>query len=51
VIGVAGGSASGKTSVSRRILQMLNVPWVIIVSMDSFYRPLTPEQREMANKQ
>ncbi|RKP07840.1 uridine kinase family-domain-containing protein [Thamnocephalis sphaerospora] len=43
-----GGSASGKTSVSRRILQLLGVPWVIIVSMDSFYKSLTPEQKERA---
>ncbi|RKP26725.1 uracil phosphoribosyltransferase-domain-containing protein [Syncephalis pseudoplumigaleata] len=50
VIGVAGGSASGKTSVSRRIIQMLNVPWVIIVSMDSFYNALTPEQSAPANR-
>ncbi|KAI8055350.1 uridine kinase [Syncephalis plumigaleata] len=50
VIGVAGGSASGKTSVSRRIIQLLNVPWVIIVSMDSFYNALTPEQSKMAFK-
>lgn len=39
------GSGSGKTSVSRRILASLpNVPWVAIVSQDSFYLPLTPEQ-------
>ncbi|KAI9598087.1 uridine kinase [Syncephalis fuscata] len=48
VIGVAGGSASGKTSVSRRIIQILNVPWVIIVSMDSFYNALNPEQSAKA---
>jgi Phosphoribulokinase / Uridine kinase family len=28
IIGIAGGSASGKTSVSQRILQHLGVPWV-----------------------
>lgn len=49
VIGVAGGSASGKTSVARSILACLpNVPWVCIVSQDSFYKPLTPEQSKLA---
>lgn len=49
VIGVAGGSASGKTSVARSILASLpNVPWVCIVSQDSFYKPLTPEQSKLA---
>ncbi|KAI7865016.1 uridine kinase [Spinellus fusiger] len=50
VIGVAGGSASGKTSVADRILKSLNVPWVVIISMDSFYRPLTPEQCALAHQ-
>ncbi|KAL1927196.1 hypothetical protein VTP01DRAFT_5159 [Rhizomucor pusillus] len=49
VIGVAGGSASGKTSVAERILKNLNVPWVVIVSMDSFYNVLTPEQSAQAH--
>lgn len=45
VIGVAGGSASGKTSVARRVLARLpNVAWVAIVSQDSFYKPLGTEQ-------
>ncbi|CAO1614007.1 unnamed protein product [Sympodiomycopsis kandeliae] len=49
VIGVAGGSASGKTSVARSILASLpNVPWVCIVSQDSFYKPLTPDQSKLA---
>ncbi|KAJ1650055.1 Uridine kinase [Dispira simplex] len=48
IIGVAGGSASGKTSVAEVILKSLNVPWVIIISMDSFYKALTPEQSAQA---
>lgn len=48
VIGVAGGSASGKTSVATRILTRLNVPTVAVVSQDSFYKPLTPEQSKLA---
>ncbi|KAI8138802.1 uridine kinase [Fennellomyces sp. T-0311] len=50
VIGVAGGSASGKTSVAERILKNLNVPWVVIVSMDSFYNVLGPEQSKLAHE-
>ncbi|KAL0089066.1 uridine kinase [Phycomyces blakesleeanus] len=49
IIGVGGGSASGKTSVSDRILKSLNVPWVVILSMDSFYRVLEPEQIAQAH--
>lgn len=49
VIGVAGGSASGKTSVARAILQSIrDVPWVGIVSQDSFYKELSKEQSKLA---
>ncbi|SNX82820.1 related to uridine kinase [Melanopsichium pennsylvanicum] len=49
VVGIAGGSASGKTSVAREILKKLpNVPWVAIVSQDAYYKSLTPEQSKMA---
>ncbi|KAJ1790992.1 Uridine kinase [Coemansia sp. RSA 2399] len=48
MVGVAGGSASGKTSVAKRIFEGLDVPWVVIVSMDSFYRQLTPEESKRA---
>ncbi|CAO1635294.1 unnamed protein product [Parajaminaea phylloscopi] len=48
IIGVAGGSASGKTSVATRILKRLNVPTVAVVSQDSFYKELTPEQSKLA---
>lgn len=36
--GLAGGSASGKTTVARRIIESLGVPWVSLLSMDSFYK-------------
>ncbi|CAH1762701.1 69_t:CDS:10, partial [Entrophospora sp. SA101] len=45
LVGVAGGSASGKTSVSQRIIENLNVPWAFLLSMDSYYKILTPEQK------
>jgi uridine kinase len=50
IIGIAGGSASGKTSVSQRIIRELNVPWVSLLSMDSFYNPLSPEQIQAAHR-
>lgn len=37
-IGISGGTASGKTMVAQRIVEQLNVPWVCLISMDSFYR-------------
>ncbi|GAM27797.1 hypothetical protein SAMD00019534_109730, partial [Acytostelium subglobosum LB1] len=40
VIGVCGGSASGKTSVCHKVIQSLNVRWVVLLSMDSFYKPI-----------
>ncbi|RIA98715.1 uracil phosphoribosyltransferase-domain-containing protein [Glomus cerebriforme] len=45
LVGVAGGSASGKTSVAVRIIENLNVPWVVLLSMDSFYNVLSPEKK------
>lgn len=48
LIGVGGGSASGKTTVCREIVRRLASQWVQILSTDSFYRPLTPEERELA---
>jgi len=48
IIGVAGSSGSGKTSLSLAIIRELSLPWVVILSMDSFYKPLTPEQSRSA---
>ncbi|XP_065142386.1 uridine-cytidine kinase-like 1 isoform X2 [Paramisgurnus dabryanus] len=48
VIGLCGGSASGKTTVARKIIEALDVPWVVLLSMDSFYKVLTPEQQLLA---
>jgi len=38
IAGVCGGSASGKTTVARKIIEALNVQWVSLVCMDSFYK-------------
>ncbi|CAG0913796.1 unnamed protein product [Notodromas monacha] len=48
-IGICGGSASGKTTVAKAIIEALHVPWVTLLSMDSFYKILTPEQSAKAN--
>ncbi|XP_028308376.1 uridine-cytidine kinase-like 1 isoform X4 [Gouania willdenowi] len=48
VIGLCGGSASGKTTVARKIIEALDVPWVVLLSMDSFYKVLTPDQQVLA---
>jgi uridine kinase len=38
IIGICGGSASGKTTVANTIIKKLGVPWVTLLSMDSFYK-------------
>eukprot|EP01090_Pellita_catalonica_P014695 TRINITY_DN3805_c0_g1_i2.p1 TRINITY_DN3805_c0_g1~~TRINITY_DN3805_c0_g1_i2.p1 ORF type:complete len:248 (-),score=44.34 TRINITY_DN3805_c0_g1_i2:274-1017(-) len=45
IIGVAGGTASGKTSVCNKIISELENQRVATLSLDSFYRPLTEEER------
>ena len=50
IIGVAGSSGSGKTSIAIEIVNQLNLPWVVIMSTDSFYQTLTPEQNALAHK-
>ncbi|KAK9820274.1 hypothetical protein WJX72_008479 [[Myrmecia] bisecta] len=47
IIGVAGGTASGKTTVCDYIMQRMHDQCVVMLSQDSFYRGLTPE--ELAN--
>jgi len=49
VIGICGGSASGKTTVATKIIEELDVPWVTLLSMDSFYKVLNCKQHELAN--
>lgn len=48
VIGVAGPSGSGKTSVASRIIQEINTPWTVLLSIDNFYKPLTQQQMDAA---
>ena len=46
--GLTGGSASGKTTVAQKIIEALEVPWVVLLSMDSFYKVLSDEQHHLA---
>ncbi|XP_064080196.1 uridine-cytidine kinase-like [Macrobrachium nipponense] len=57
LIGVAGGTASGKSTVCKRIMEKLGQDdiehsqrRVVCISQDSFYRPLTPEESSKALK-
>ncbi|XP_018336084.1 uridine-cytidine kinase-like 1 isoform X2 [Agrilus planipennis] len=50
VIGICGGSASGKTTVAEKIIAALDMPWVTLLSMDSFYKVLNEKQHELADK-
>ncbi|KAJ7593148.1 armadillo/beta-catenin/plakoglobin [Mycena floridula] len=49
VVGIAGGSASGKTHVARQIVKSLgSIPSIIILSQDSFYKRHSPEEIALA---
>lgn len=49
-LGICGGSASGKTTVAEKIIESLGVPWVTLLSMDSFYKVLNEKQHEIADR-
>jgi len=48
IIGVAGSSGSGKSTLSHAIVSKLNLPWVVILSMDSFYKTLDEKSSRRA---
>ncbi|KAI1818474.1 uridine kinase [Poronia punctata] len=48
IIGIAGSSGSGKSTLSHAIVRELNLPWVVILSMDSYYKPLDKESSRKA---
>ena len=54
LIGVAGGTASGKTTVCRKIMEQLeqvnsSEQRVVMISQDAFYKNLTSEEIAAAN--
>ncbi|KAI7986555.1 hypothetical protein LOK49_LG14G01001 [Camellia lanceoleosa] len=50
VIGVSGGTASGKTTVCDMIIQQLHDHRVVLVNQDSFYRGLTAEEAKCVHE-
>ena len=48
-IGVAGGTASGKTSVVDKVVKALRHESVVSITMDCFYRDLTDAERDRAH--
>ncbi|KAK9090138.1 hypothetical protein Sjap_023315 [Stephania japonica] len=50
VIGVSGGTASGKTTVCDMIIQQLHDHRVVLVNQDSFYRGLTVEEAKRVHE-
>lgn len=52
IIGVAGGTASGKTTVCHKIVESLKEDnWrVAVISQDSFYKTLSEEELDLAKK-
>lgn len=57
LIGVAGGTASGKSTVCSKIMEKLGQDSVdhhhrrvVCISQDSFYRTLTDEEKSLASK-
>jgi uridine kinase len=52
VLGIAGGSGSGKTTIARSLIQALAAGQGILLEQDHYYRPqshLPPEERERVN--
>lgn len=52
VIGIAGGSGSGKSTVAEAIVNKLGTNNVVLISQDSYYADnthLSPEQRQQIN--
>lgn len=52
IIGIAGGTGSGKTTVGNAIIDQLNQKEVVIISQDCYYldrSDLTPAEREKIN--
>jgi uridine kinase len=46
LVGISGGSASGKSSICTKLADFLSLQQCIVITTDSFYKDLTPEQLE-----
>jgi uridine kinase len=52
IIGISGGTGSGKTTVANRILESVSASEVVFIQQDSYYRNLTDlplDYRQVAN--
>lgn len=52
VVGIAGGTGSGKTTVTRNILHRLDLDAIAVLQQDAYYRDLSdlgPAQRDLRN--
>src|SRR3977135_3697460 len=52
IIGISGGTGSGKTTVANRILETVNQDEVVFIQQDSYYRNLKDlplDFRQLAN--
>ncbi len=52
IIGIAGGTGSGKTTVVKKIVESLPKNYVAVVPLDSYYNDtsdMTPEERKLIN--
>ena len=52
IIGIAGGTGSGKTTVAKKIIRNLQKDNVILLSQDSYYKDssdVPPEERQSIN--
>ncbi|KAL6927224.1 hypothetical protein ACO0SA_003516 [Hanseniaspora valbyensis] len=48
LIAVGGQSGSGKTSLAQLLKDKIDSENTVLIAMDNFYKPLTPEQKEIA---
>lgn len=44
IIGIAGGSGSGKTTFAHKVLNLADSSDIAILAMDSYYKPVQPKQ-------
>ncbi len=44
IIGIAGGSGSGKTTFAKKVLALADSEHIGILAMDSYYKPIQPKQ-------